>query len=68
MTGLFVGCSFYKLNAGESLANTIIVVRTLVSPIEAFMTHNRAIPAAALPDIPAATQTKAAMAWQTNGR
>jgi hypothetical protein len=40
MTGLFVGCAFYKLNAGESLADTIIVVMTLVSPIEAFITHN----------------------------
>ncbi|MFD2214961.1 hypothetical protein [Metabacillus endolithicus] len=40
ITGLFVGCSFYKLNAGESFADNIIVIMTLVSPIEAFVTGN----------------------------
>ncbi|MFV2047083.1 hypothetical protein KDJ21_007275 [Metabacillus litoralis] len=38
ITGLFVGCAFYKLIAGESFADHIIVIMTLVSPIEAFVT------------------------------
>lgn len=42
ITGLFVGCSFYKLiQGGESIADHIIVIMTLVSPIEAFVTGSK---------------------------